>query len=117
MNDLVYVMYNLKLKSRENRKIVALPFEDIHSDDEWITEEGDVPNVDEENVEEPINVGEAIEENIEQPINDPRLDLDFDVNMEEVVSSGEELDYDDSDGDGDGGDNGDDVVRGLDLDI
>ncbi|XP_052726181.1 uncharacterized protein LOC108332656 [Vigna angularis] len=39
MNDLVYVMYNYKLKSRQIRKIVALPFDDIESDDEWITEE------------------------------------------------------------------------------
>ena len=42
MNDLVYVMYNLKLKSRQVRKTVTLPFDDIHSDDEWITEETDV---------------------------------------------------------------------------
>jgi len=41
MNDLVYVMYNLKLKSRQIQKIVALPFDDIESDDEWITEEAD----------------------------------------------------------------------------
>ena len=41
MNDLVYVMYNLKLKSRQTRKTVALPFEDMEFDDEWITEEGD----------------------------------------------------------------------------
>jgi len=40
MNDLVYVMYNLKLKSRQIRKNVALSFEDMESDDEWITEEG-----------------------------------------------------------------------------
>jgi len=41
MNDLVYVMYNLKLKSRQIQKTVALPFDDIESDDEWITEEAD----------------------------------------------------------------------------
>lgn len=41
MNDLVYVMYNLKLKSRQTRKNIALPFEDMKSDDEWITKEGD----------------------------------------------------------------------------
>ena len=40
MNDLVYVMYNLKLKSRQTRKTVALAFEDMESDDEWITKEG-----------------------------------------------------------------------------
>nr|KYP46571.1 hypothetical protein KK1_031801 [Cajanus cajan] len=41
MNDLVYVMYNLKLKIKVIRKFVTLPFDDIQSDDEWITEEGD----------------------------------------------------------------------------
>jgi len=34
MNDLVYVMYNLKLKNKQIRKVVALPFDDIESDDE-----------------------------------------------------------------------------------
>ena len=45
MNDLVYVMYNLKLSGREERKRkeddfgVEQPetFEDVDSDDEWIT--------------------------------------------------------------------------------
>jgi len=32
-------MNNLKLKNKQIRKIVALPFDDIESDDEWITEE------------------------------------------------------------------------------
>ena len=40
-NELIHVTYNLKLKSRQIRKIIALPFEDMESDDEWITEEGD----------------------------------------------------------------------------
>ena len=39
MNDLVYVMYNLKLKSRQIRTTITLPFDDIESDDEWIIEE------------------------------------------------------------------------------
>ena len=39
MNDLVYVMDNLKLKSRQTRKTVALPFEDMEFDYEWITKE------------------------------------------------------------------------------
>ena len=39
MNDLVYVIYNAKLKSKLTRKNIVLPFEDINSDDEWITEE------------------------------------------------------------------------------
>ncbi|KAK7379807.1 hypothetical protein VNO78_34329 [Psophocarpus tetragonolobus] len=40
MNDLVYVMYNLKLKSKQTKKTMTLPFEEIESDDEWITEDG-----------------------------------------------------------------------------
>ena len=37
MNDLVYVMYNLKLKSKKKKKSIALPFDEIESNDEWIT--------------------------------------------------------------------------------
>lgn len=49
MNDLVYVMYNLKLSGREGRKkkeiayateqLETLNIDDIDSDDEWIIEE------------------------------------------------------------------------------
>ncbi|PWA76661.1 zf-BED domain-containing protein [Artemisia annua] len=49
MNDLVYVMYNLKLTGRQEKKmkeakaaieqLEALDFENVESDDEWITEE------------------------------------------------------------------------------
>ncbi|PWA41833.1 hypothetical protein CTI12_AA550590 [Artemisia annua] len=49
MNDLVYVMYNLKLSGREERKQkeedfgVEQPetFEGVDSDDEWITEDNE----------------------------------------------------------------------------
>jgi len=51
MNDLVYVMYNLKLKNRQIRKTVDLPFDDIESDDEWITEERDNVDVEQTQVE------------------------------------------------------------------
>uniref|UniRef100_A0A0R0E3Z8 DUF659 domain-containing protein n=1 Tax=Glycine max TaxID=3847 RepID=A0A0R0E3Z8_SOYBN len=37
MTDSVYMMYNLKPKSRPIRTIVTLPFEDMQSNDEWIT--------------------------------------------------------------------------------
>ncbi|XP_031394428.1 uncharacterized protein LOC116205873 [Punica granatum] len=39
MNDLVFVMYNLKLKDKKIRKQVDLQVEDISSDDECIVEE------------------------------------------------------------------------------
>ncbi|GJT08823.1 SCAN domain-containing protein [Tanacetum coccineum] len=48
MNDLVYVMYNLKLIGREERKQKEedFYFEDVDSDDEWITEDNeDLTNV------------------------------------------------------------------------
>lgn len=43
MNDLVFVMYNLKLKEMQMRRDAkaALEFQDIDSDDEWITEKED----------------------------------------------------------------------------
>ncbi|GJX82056.1 zf-BED domain-containing protein [Tanacetum coccineum] len=48
MNDLVYLMYNLKLIGREERKQKEedFYFEDVDSDDEWITEDNeDLTNV------------------------------------------------------------------------
>ncbi|XLT14296.1 hypothetical protein HN51_059986 [Arachis hypogaea] len=39
MNDLVYVMYNLKLKGKQIRKTPKLEFEAVHSVNEWITED------------------------------------------------------------------------------
>ncbi|XP_059624684.1 uncharacterized protein LOC132267551 [Cornus florida] len=44
MNDLVFVMYNIKLKERNlKRQAVIEPiiFEDVSSDDDWITEKED----------------------------------------------------------------------------
>ena len=43
MNDLVFVMHNLKLGERQKRKIVetSLTINDLPSDDEWIADEQD----------------------------------------------------------------------------
>ncbi|XP_027177656.1 uncharacterized protein LOC113776795 [Coffea eugenioides] len=41
MNDLVFVMYNLKLRERQRQRqrvIEEIPFENLPSDDEWVTE-------------------------------------------------------------------------------
>jgi len=79
MNDLVYVMYNLKLKSRQIRKSVAPPFDDIESDDEWITEEAD-DVVEIEQAEGEIDV------HLDGPTTNPTLDaldlnnITFDAN-------------------------------------
>jgi hypothetical protein len=42
MNDLVYVMYTLKLKSKETRRKEVPTFHEIDSDDKWVTEGEDV---------------------------------------------------------------------------
>jgi len=41
----------LKLKNKQISKIVALPFDDIESYDEWITEEGDNVEVQQTQIE------------------------------------------------------------------
>ena len=127
MNDLVYVMYNLKLKSRQTRKTVALAFEDMESDDEWITEEGD-DIFDEDNfqVEQEQPLGESGSgSNVDLvggSLTDPTLDA-FDIdnmvlndNVEDHFSTEEELEDDGDENDGGGGDIGDDFIRGL-MDI
>lgn len=114
MNDLVYVMYNLKLSNKQIRKTVALPFDDIQSDDEWITEEGD--NIDEIDQVQDANV------HLNPAITVPTLDafdlenLTFDVNVDEDEDEDGDDDEDD-DGDDDGDDGGEDIIRGLDIEI
>ncbi|XP_068486767.1 uncharacterized protein [Phaseolus vulgaris] len=102
MNDLVYVMYNLKLSNKQIRKTVALPFDDIQSDDEWITEEGD--NIDEIDQVQDANV------HLNPTITVPTLDasdlenLTFDVNVDEDEDEdGDDDEDDDGDDDGDDG--------------
>ncbi|XLR01843.1 hypothetical protein S83_068041 [Arachis hypogaea] len=51
MNDLVYVMYNLKLKGKQIKKTPKLEFNAVYSNDEWITED----------------VNENLAENVEHP--------------------------------------------------
>lgn len=110
MNDLIYVMYNLKLKNKQIRKTVALPFDYTKSNDEWIIEDEDNVGV------EPVQ-GKGDEGNINifgQGLLDATqeaLDLDnivFDGNVDDAhLSSQEELDGDEDD------DVGDDIIRGL----
>jgi hypothetical protein len=60
MNDLVYVMTNLKLTKKETRNREPLEFVDIESDDEFLTTfVGRDNNDDSENVQQPINVEES----------------------------------------------------------
>ena len=121
LNDLVYVMYNLKLKSRQTRKTIALPFEEINSDDEWITEEGD-DIFDEENVQVEHPIGESSGINVDLvggSLSDPTLDA-FDIdnlilndNVEDHFSAEEEFEDDEDEDDDGGGDMGFDFSSGL----
>ncbi|KAL5161820.1 hypothetical protein HKD37_07G019042 [Glycine soja] len=119
MNDLVYVMYNLKLKSKQNRKSIALPFDEIESDNEWITEEG---YNDEDEQPQAKGHGDNVElvGDVGGSSNDPVVDA-FDIDNliflepnDNDKQSEEDLD-DDGDGDESGDIHGDDPIRGLDM--
>ncbi|XP_020203984.2 uncharacterized protein LOC109789440 [Cajanus cajan] len=121
MNDLVYVMYNLKLKSKQVKRNLVIPFDELHSDDEWITEEGDAifngedvqpPLRDEnENVDDGGNV-ELVGDSTNPTLNDLE-DLVFDdVNIEEPLSSDEEDELEENEDD----DDAHAFVGGLDFD-
>jgi len=115
MNDLVYVIYNLKLRNKQIRKSVAIPFDDIESDNERITEEGDnVVEVEQTQVEDDgVNVDLAGGTRL----NDSILDAtDFDNIVFDDDVDGDEDDDEDGDEDDDGDDHeylGDDFLRGL----
>ena len=101
-------MYNLKLKNRQIRKTLDIPFDDIESDDEWITEEGDNVDVEQTQVEgdgENDDLATTLDGHA-QDGHAPDLDniVFYDSDNE---SSGKELDGDEEDG-------GDDFIRGLD---
>ncbi|XP_014493054.1 uncharacterized protein LOC106755418 [Vigna radiata var. radiata] len=96
------------LKSRQTRKTVTLPFDDIESDDEWIAEEAD--DVVEINQVEGENDGENV--HLDGATTDSALDaldldnITFENNEDAQHSLEEELDGDD-DGDDDA------IIRGL----
>ncbi|XP_038714712.1 uncharacterized protein LOC120008461 [Tripterygium wilfordii] len=105
MNDMVFVMYNSKLKNKKFRSVELPTFEDIGSDDEWITEGGvDVPPPNEDvnaQIFEPVGNDPIHDMTIEfdgNPIEDK--DIEENVNMEE----GEGDEYDGSGGGGSGED-------------
>nr|XP_007132560.1 hypothetical protein PHAVU_011G105000g [Phaseolus vulgaris]ESW04554.1 hypothetical protein PHAVU_011G105000g [Phaseolus vulgaris] len=115
MNDLVYVMYNSKLRNKQIRRSIALPFEDIQSNNEWITEEGDnVVEVEQTILEnDGVNVdiggGTSLNDSIPDAANFDNIVFDDDVDDE---------DDDDEHGDDEDGDDhedlGDDFLKGLD---
>ncbi|XP_068497678.1 uncharacterized protein [Phaseolus vulgaris] len=110
MNGLVYVMYNSKLRNRQIRRSIALPFEDIQSDNEWITEEGDnVVEVEQTLLE---NDGVNVDLGGGTSLNDSIPDAtDFD----NIVFDDDVVDEDDDDEDGDDHEDlGDNFLRALD---
>ncbi|KAK7411803.1 hypothetical protein VNO78_03244 [Psophocarpus tetragonolobus] len=121
MNDLVYVMYNLKLKSKQIKKTMTLPFEEIESDDEWITKYG---YNDEIELKDPqgqaVGDGENIElaGNVEGSSTDPIADA-FDLDnlvlreLDDGDAQSEEDNFEDDDDCND--DLGDGEIRGLDM--
>jgi len=115
-NDLVYVMYNLKLKSKQNRKTIVIPFDEIESDSEWITKEG-------YNDEDEQPQGEGDDGNVELvgdvggSSNDLVVDT-FDLDNLILVEPNDDAQFEedlDDDGDGDESDDihGDDPIIGL----
>ncbi|XP_057425969.1 uncharacterized protein LOC130719358 [Lotus japonicus] len=102
MNDLVYVMYNLKLKNKPKKRNVfaSCSFEEVASDDEWITEEG-----------EDVNVNERNEEVGLEHLNDNDVNVDLDEvegSISHTNASGIRQDFssDSDEGDADGNDDG-----------
>ena len=91
MNDLAFVMCNLKLTRKKNSKHVNYDFDDIESDDEWITE----GMTDEECIEK---------EDKEQNENIVTSSIDVDLNVD-VDGGAPSRDYNNEDieleGDGD----------------
>ena len=125
MNDLVYVMYNLKLKSKQLRRNPIISFDEIHSDDEWITEIGIDSN--EEEVVQPLGhvpiprPSQEIDDvvgNVEhaESSNNPNIDeleniILNAIDEESCPSEKEELDDDGDEIEDDGGD----IVGGFDI--
>ncbi|KAH1266726.1 hypothetical protein GmHk_01G002145 [Glycine max] len=127
MNNLVYVMYNLKLKSRQIRKVVALPFENMKSNDEWITKQGDdifYENNVQVKQEQPLGENDS-GNNIDlvgKSLTDPTLDV-FDIdnlilndNVKDHFSTKEELEDDGEEENVGDSDIRDNFIKGL-MDI
>jgi len=120
-------MYNLKLKSRQIRKVVALPFENMKSNDEWITKQGDdifYENNVQVKQEQPLGENDS-GNNIDlvgKSLTDPTLDV-FDIdnlilndNVKDHFSTKEELEDDGEEENVGDSDIRDNFIKGL-MDI
>ncbi|CAM8913918.1 unnamed protein product [Rhodiola kirilowii] len=107
MNDLVYVMANMKLTKKETRKKEPLEFIDIESDDEFLTTSDEHVNNDDENMHQHTNVEASVPcdthtTSSSNPVLASSNDLVFGANIEEPLSSEDDNDQvgnEDSDGD------------------
>ena len=111
-------MYNLKLKVNKIEKSIALPFDEIESDDEWTTKEG-------YNDEDEKPQGEGDGGNVELVgdvggSSDEPVVEDFDLDNLILVELGDDAQFEehlDDDGDGDETDDihENDPIRELDM--
>ena len=103
MNDLVFVMYNLKLKDRQIKKSIEMDsFEDIPSDDEWIANEGISCNEDIHEGEGDDGEGDFVLENEDEGVDGEGEGDDEDdegMHLEEVPLVEDEDEDEDEDGD------------------
>ena len=85
MNDLTYVMCNLKLTSKKKSSSFEHDFDEIDSDDEWINDgvTDEVGLVEEDNVDESLQ-SHGIDENMENSIFDVDLNADWNVAVEDI---------------------------------
>ena len=121
MNNLVFVMYNLKLEDRQRRKVVDTTIEDLPSNNEWIVDQEDnslnegllnvlsltkdKEIVVDDSVEE-VSAFKAIEAEMGVAMSKDLALEDMDVNISE---SDHDIDNNDEDENGDDGDgNGED---------
>ncbi|KAK4263377.1 hypothetical protein QN277_028795 [Acacia crassicarpa] len=81
MNDLAFVMCNLKLTRKQKSRSFNYDFDDICSDDEWITE-GRIDGDEVEEEDDEILQAHEIDENMANPL--LGVDLNVDFNIEDV---------------------------------
>ncbi|KAK4259784.1 hypothetical protein QN277_006079 [Acacia crassicarpa] len=93
MNDLAFVMCNLKLTRKQKSRAFNYDYDDICSDDEWITE-GRIDGDDVEEEDDEVLQPHEIDENMANPLFS--VDLNADFNIEDVRTN-----YNDTDDAGD----------------
>ncbi|CAK8578909.1 unnamed protein product [Lathyrus sativus] len=115
MNNLVYVMVNMRLTKKETRNEKPLEFVDIEFDDEFLTIFDEHANNDDKNVHQPIHVEVSVgceTTGSSNPSASPSNNCGFGSNIEEPLSFGDEFDQvEDEDMDEN------DVIKGLNFQL